>query len=98
MGMIISGDILQAKVNKILGDIKGLNAYIDDVLVLNKGTFAYHSEKIRICFPRTHKASLKINTKKCRFVLKDIPHLRYVITMEEFKHDPKNIQVIMDLQ
>ena len=37
MGMCISGDIFQAKVNELLGDIDGVKAYIDDILVLNKG-------------------------------------------------------------
>ena len=42
MGMCISGDIFQAKVNELLGDINDAKAYIDDILVLNKGTFLDH--------------------------------------------------------
>ena len=50
MGMCISGDIFQAKVNELLGDIDGVKAYIDDILVLNKGTFSDHIEQLRVCF------------------------------------------------
>ena len=39
MGMCASGDIFQAKVDKILGDIKGVKTYIDDILVLGKDSF-----------------------------------------------------------
>ena len=44
MGMLMSGYIFQAKSNKILDDIEGVKAYIGDILVLNKGTFADHVE------------------------------------------------------
>ena len=44
LGMCVSGDIFQAKVNELLGDIEGVKAYIDDILVLNKGTFKDHIE------------------------------------------------------
>ena len=37
MGMCASGDIFQAKVDKLLGDIEGVRTYIDDILVLRKG-------------------------------------------------------------
>ena len=36
MGMCASGDIFQAKADKLLGDIKGLKTYINDILVLIK--------------------------------------------------------------
>ena len=34
MSMYASGDIFQAKVDKLLGDIKGIKIYIDNILVL----------------------------------------------------------------
>ena len=80
MGMVISGDILQDKFNNILGDIEGVKAYIDNILVLNKGTFSDHVEQLIILSPLIRKAGLKINAKKCSFGLKGIPYLRYVIT------------------
>ena len=80
MGMVISGDILQDKFNNILGDIEGVKAYIDNILVLNKGTFSDHVEQLIIFSPLIRKAGLKINAKKCSFGLKGIPYLRYVIT------------------
>ena len=39
MGMCTSGDILQAKVYELLGDIEGVKTYIDDILVLGKDNF-----------------------------------------------------------
>ena len=39
MGMCISGYTLQAKVDEILGDIKGVNTYIENIIVLIKDNF-----------------------------------------------------------
>ena len=39
MGMCASGGIFQAKVDELLGDIKGVKTYIDDILVLGKDIF-----------------------------------------------------------
>ena len=39
MGMCASGDIFQSKVYKLLGDIKGVKTYIDDILFLVKDIF-----------------------------------------------------------
>ena len=36
MGMCASGDIPQSKVDELLGDIKGIKTYINDILVLSK--------------------------------------------------------------
>ena len=45
MGLgIVSGDIFQAKVNELLGDIEGLYAYIDDILLTTKGLFDEHHQ------------------------------------------------------
>ena len=96
--MVTSGDIFQAKVKELLGDIKGVKAYIDNILVLNKGTFSDHAEQLIICFSRIRKDGLKINAKKCSFGLKEIPYLGYVITREGVNSDPKKIQGIMDSQ
>ena len=98
MGMCVSGDIFQAKVNELLGDIDGVKAYIDDILVLCKGSFDDHIQQLRLCFSRIQQAGLKINAKKCSFGLKEIPYLGYIITREGIKPDSKKIQGIMDIE
>ena len=40
MGMMMYGDTLQAKVNKLLVDTERVNEYIDNIIFPNKGTFA----------------------------------------------------------
>ena len=56
MGMLASGDIFQAKVEKLLGDIEGVKTYIDDILVLSKDSFENHIDKLMIIFGRLRAA------------------------------------------
>ena len=39
MGVSCSPDIFQAKIYELLGNIEGVKAYIDDILVIKRGTF-----------------------------------------------------------
>ena len=43
MVICASGDIFQAKVDNLLGDIKGVNIYINDIIFLNKEIFYKHT-------------------------------------------------------
>ena len=44
MGMCTSGDIFQAKLDELLGYIKGVKKYINNIPVLSKESFSNHKE------------------------------------------------------
>ena len=75
MEMVISGDIFQTKVNELIENIEVVKSYIDDMLVINKVTFADQVGQLRTCSLRIQKSGLKINANKYSFGLKDIPYL-----------------------
>ena len=91
------GDIFQAKVDKLLGDIKGVKTYIDYISFLSKESFYKHIEKLRKIFIILRAAGLKVNYPKCIFGLNDITYLGYVTTQEGIKPDPKKVEGIVDL-
>ena len=62
--MCALGDIFQAKLDKILGDIEGVKRYIDDILVLSKDFFKKHLDQPRIIFGSLSAAGLKFNAPK----------------------------------
>ena len=64
MGMCAAGDILQAKVDELLGDIKIVKTYIGDIIVLRKGCFTKHIDQLRIVFGRLRTEGLKVNAHK----------------------------------
>ena len=72
MGVACSPDIFQAKIYELLGDIEGTKAYIDDILVVKKGTFKEHLMQLEEIFKRCQRANIKLNAGKCRFGLNEI--------------------------
>ena len=42
MVMLATGDIFQAKLNKIIGNIEAIKTYLDSILVLIKESFFEH--------------------------------------------------------
>ena len=95
--MCASGDIFQDNVHELIGDIKGVKTYIDDILISIKDIFEKHIDQQRILFGILHTVGLKVDTSKCSFGLKFILYLGYVITSEGIKPDPKKLQGIVDL-
>ena len=67
MGVAYSPDIFQAKIYESLGGIEGTKAYIDDILVVERGRFDEHLEQLDEIFRRCQKTGLKMNAEKCRF-------------------------------
>jgi hypothetical protein len=96
--MCCSGDVFQAKVDQLLGDIEGVKTYIDDILVINKGSFDDHMKQLDTCLARIQEARLKVKADKCSFGLSKILYLGYIISREGIKPDPAKIQGIMDLE
>ena len=59
MGVSCSPDIFQSKIYDLLGDIEGTKAYIDDILVVNKGSFKDHLKQLEEIFRRCQKTNIK---------------------------------------
>ena len=98
MGVSCSPDIFQAKINELLGDIEGTRAYIDDILVIKRGTFDEHLAQLEEIFQRCQKTGLKLNAVKCRFGINEIDYLGYIVTPTGIKPNPKKIKAIQNME
>ena len=98
MGVACSPDIFQAKIHELLGDIDGTKAYIDDILVVKKGSFDGYLQQLDEIFRRCQKANLKLNPLKCRFGLNEIDYLGYIVTPTGVQPNPKKIKAIQALE
>ena len=98
MGVSCSPDIFQAKIYELLGDIVGTKSYIDDILVVKKGSFTEHLDQLDEIFRRCQKANMKLNAAKCRFSFNEIDYLGYIVTPEGVKPNPKKIKAIQSME
>jgi hypothetical protein len=67
MGLCNSPDIFQEKMNELFADLEGVKAYIDDLLVITKGSWQHHLDKLEIALSRLQEAGLKVNMGKSFF-------------------------------
>ena len=67
MGLCNSPDIFQEKMSKLMQDLDFVRTYIDDLLVLTKGSYEDHLEKLECVLICLQQAGLKVNAKKSFF-------------------------------
>jgi hypothetical protein len=86
----------QRMMNSVLSEsiVERCLVYMDDVLVTGK-TLEEHHKKLREVFNQFRKYHLKIEPDKCEFLKREIAYLRYVITAEGVKPDPKKIEAVV---
>ena len=80
MGLCNSLDIFQEKMGKLFFDLEHVRAYIDDLLVITKGSFQDNLTKLEQVFIRLAKAGLKVNASKSSFWAEELQYLGYWIS------------------
>ena len=90
MGLCDSPDIFQEKMSMLFDGLEFVQTYIDDPLVLTKGTFDNHLEKLERVSCQLQKAGLKVNDNKSFFAKTELKHLGHWITCNGMKPSPNN--------
>ena len=75
MGFGGSADIFQAQMMDLMASLEYVRAYIDDLLIITRGTLDDHIEKIEIVLARLRDAGLKVNAAKLFFCTHEIEYL-----------------------
>ena len=97
MGFAGSADIFQAEMMDLMEALEYVRAYIDDLLIITRGTLEDHLDKLREVLRRLRKAGLKVNAVKLHFCTHKIEYLGYILTREGIKPQPKKVQAILAL-
>ncbi len=97
MGFSASADIFQAEMMDLMEALEYVRAYIDDLLVITRGTLEDYLDKLREVLRRLHEAGLKVNAAKSFVCTHKIEYLVYIITSEGIKPQPKKEQAILSL-
>ncbi len=64
MGFARSADIFQAEMDNLMDTLEYVRAYIDNLLVIAKGSLDDHLDKLKQVFIRLRDTRLKINAAK----------------------------------
>jgi hypothetical protein len=80
MGFAGSADIFQAEMGNLMATLEYIRAYIDNLLVITKGSLYDHLDKLKQFFMRLRNAGLKINATKSIFCAQETECLGYILT------------------
>ncbi len=74
-----------------------VRAYIDDLLVITRGTLEDHFDKLGEVLRRLREAGLKVNAAKSFFCTHEIEYIGYILTREGIKPQQKKVEAILAL-
>ncbi len=97
MGFAGLVDIFQAEMGNLMATLEYIRAYIDDLLVITKGSLDDHLDKLKQVFIQLCNAGLKINATKSVFCVQETEYLGYILTRGGNKSQPKKVHAILAL-
>ncbi len=80
-----------------MATLEYVRVYIEDLLVITKGSLNDHLDKLKQIFIRLHDAGLNINATKSIFCAQQTEYLGYIVTIGGIKPQPKKVQAIFTL-
>ncbi len=97
MGFAGSANIFQAEIGNLMATLEYTRVYIDDLLVITKGSLDDHLDKLKQVFIRLLDAGLKINATKSVYCVQETEYLGYILTRGCIKPQPKKVQAVLAL-
>jgi Reverse transcriptase (RNA-dependent DNA polymerase) len=97
VGLCNSPNIFQEKMSSLISDLEYVQAYIDDLLILTKGTFVEHLQKLATVLARLKQAGLIVNANKSFFAQEQLEYLGYWITRDGTQPAQKKVAALKNI-
>ena len=98
MGVAGSPDIFQEKMTGLMATLEYVKAYIDDLLIISKGDFKDHLEKLEAVLKRLRDAGLKVNCAKSTFGVQECKYMGYILSHDGIRPQPKKVKAILAIE
>ncbi len=95
MGMSGSADIFQAEMIDLMETLEYVQAYIDDLLYITRGTLEDHLDKLEEVLKRLRNAGLKVNAAESFFCTQEIKYLGFMLTRGGIKPQIKKYRLYL---
>ena len=87
----------QKAVDLTLTNCSNTYTYLDDILIVTKGTIETHRKKLQTVLTKIDEENLGISLEKCKFACKQVKWLRFNISSEGTKPLIKKTEAIEKL-
>ena len=99
MGIKNSPDIFQEKINNLMEGLEDfIRAYLDDILIITKGSYEDHLAKVSEVLKRLQSAGLQVNLPKSKIAVTELEYLGYWLTPKGIRPMAKKVEAIKNLQ
>ncbi len=92
MGFAGLANIFQAEMGNLMATLEYIRAYINNLLVITKGSLDDHQDKLKQVFIQLCNAGLEINVATLFFCAQETEYLGYILTRGGIKPQPKKVQ------
>jgi hypothetical protein len=97
MGLCNAPDIFQEKMSELMMGLEFARAYIDDLLVITRGTHEEHLDHLIQVLTRLSEAGLKVDASKRFFCRSELEYLGYWIKRQGVRPTNKKVDAILNL-
>ena len=74
-----------------------MSAYINDILIFTSRSWKQHHEYVHQVLEQLNKAGLQVNINKCKFKVKSMKYLSFIIKAGKALHmDPAKVKAIVE--
>ena len=94
-GLRSSPGIFQAYMSKLLNGINNVIVYQDDLLIFSMNKHQ-HNDTLHKVLTTLRDAGIKLNTRKCKFVTKQVQYLGHIFNEHGVQPNPEKIRAILD--
>lgn len=95
-GLKSAPEVYLQTMDELFGDLQGVIIYFDDFLVTGE-TKEELDDNLRKVLERCRQHGLKLQLKKCRFFMKELPWLGHIIGEGVVKVDPAKVEAIVNM-
>ena len=89
MGLKVSADIFQRELSSLFQDMHFVLVYIDDILVITKGSYEQHLYAVRKVLEKLRDAGMQLNLEKSYFAKESVEYLGYIISRKKISPHQK---------
>ena len=95
-GLNSANEVFQKRVSQVFENLPGLVVLFDDILIYGENEME-HDNVLQQALERCKNSGIKLNTKKCKYKVKEVKYLGHIITSEGIKIDNEKVRAIKQM-
>ena len=101
-GIATAPEEYQRRQHEVLEGLSGIHVIADDILITGQGetqeeALPDHDRNLVALLQRAREVNLKLNPKKLKLRLNEIPYIGHLLTPDGVKPDPEKVRAVQDM-